>query len=217
MAGRHAASSPKLFSAGGTPASRNVREFFTVIELCAHGRKAPMKSYMCVICGFVYNEADGLPEEGIAPRNEMGGRPSELDMSRLRGAQGRFRDGRDLTRMDCGHDGRIQIETSTKPPDAAGDSKWSTAAHSLPMTSRSARSRASSFQRLLSGVDDDDDIEAVRIYVAGGGCAGMTYGMTFTDRRTGYDRVYEGDGLPRLHRCGGAQLPPGRRDRLRDP
>ena len=26
-----------------------------------------MKSYMCVICGFVYNEADGLPEEGIEP------------------------------------------------------------------------------------------------------------------------------------------------------
>ena len=33
-------------------------EFFTVES---------MKSYMCVICGFVYNEADGLPEEGIAP------------------------------------------------------------------------------------------------------------------------------------------------------
>ncbi|HEY5700732.1 MAG TPA: rubredoxin [Gammaproteobacteria bacterium] len=26
-----------------------------------------MKSYMCVICGFVYNEADGLPDEGIKP------------------------------------------------------------------------------------------------------------------------------------------------------
>ena len=25
-----------------------------------------MKSYMCVICGFVYNEADGLPDDGIA-------------------------------------------------------------------------------------------------------------------------------------------------------
>ncbi len=48
-------------------------------------------------------------------------------------------------------------------------------------------------QRLISGVEDDD-IEAIRIYVAGGGCSGMTYGMTFTDRRTGYDRVYEGDG-----------------------
>ena len=25
------------------------------------------KTYMCVICGFLYHEADGLPEEGIAP------------------------------------------------------------------------------------------------------------------------------------------------------
>ena len=49
------------------------------------------------------------------------------------------------------------------------------------------------FQRLLCDVEDDD-IEAIRIYVAGGGCSGMTYGMTFTDRRTDYDRVYEGDG-----------------------
>ena len=48
-------------------------------------------------------------------------------------------------------------------------------------------------QRLISQIEDDD-IEAVRIYVAGGGCSGMTYGMTFTDRRTDYDRVYEGDG-----------------------
>ena len=27
-----------------------------------------MKSWMCVICGFIYNEEDGAPEEGIAPR-----------------------------------------------------------------------------------------------------------------------------------------------------
>ena len=26
-----------------------------------------MKSYMCVICGFVYDEEKGLPDEGIAP------------------------------------------------------------------------------------------------------------------------------------------------------
>lgn len=25
------------------------------------------KTYMCVICGFVYEEELGLPEEGIAP------------------------------------------------------------------------------------------------------------------------------------------------------
>jgi rubredoxin len=28
---------------------------------------AIMKKYMCVICGFIYDEAEGLPEEGIAP------------------------------------------------------------------------------------------------------------------------------------------------------
>ena len=50
------------------------------------------------------------------------------------------------------------------------------------------------FQRLISSVEDDD-IEAIRIYVAGGGCSGMTYGMTFTDRRSDYDRIYEGDGF----------------------
>ena len=49
------------------------------------------------------------------------------------------------------------------------------------------------FERLLSEIDDDD-IEAVRIYVAGGGCSGMTYGMTFTDRLTDYDHVYDADG-----------------------
>lgn len=25
------------------------------------------RSYMCVVCGFIYDEAEGLPEEGIAP------------------------------------------------------------------------------------------------------------------------------------------------------
>jgi iron-sulfur cluster insertion protein len=47
--------------------------------------------------------------------------------------------------------------------------------------------------RLLSQVDDDE-IEAVRVFVTGGGCGGMTYGMTFTDRRTAYDReLKDGD------------------------
>ncbi len=27
----------------------------------------PYRTYMCVICGFVYDEARGLPEEGIPP------------------------------------------------------------------------------------------------------------------------------------------------------
>jgi len=42
---------------------------------------------------------------------------------------------------------------------------------------------------------EDDDIEAIRVFVSGGGCSGMTYGMTFTDTRSGYDSVLEADGL----------------------
>ncbi|RTZ58899.1 MAG: iron-sulfur cluster assembly accessory protein [Gammaproteobacteria bacterium] len=39
----------------------------------------------------------------------------------------------------------------------------------------------------------DDDIEAIRVYVTGGGCSGMTYGMTYTDTRSDRDAVYEGE------------------------
>lgn len=28
---------------------------------------AEFQSYMCLICGFIYDESAGLPEEGIAP------------------------------------------------------------------------------------------------------------------------------------------------------
>ena len=28
---------------------------------------AEFKKYMCVICGLIYDEAEGWPEEGIAP------------------------------------------------------------------------------------------------------------------------------------------------------
>jgi rubredoxin len=29
--------------------------------------KHSMKRYMCLICGWIYDEAEGAPEEGIAP------------------------------------------------------------------------------------------------------------------------------------------------------
>ena len=29
-----------------------------------------MKRYMCVICGFIYDEEIGLPEEGIPPKTK---------------------------------------------------------------------------------------------------------------------------------------------------
>ena len=29
--------------------------------------EAPFKRYICIYCGFIYNEAAGRPDEGIAP------------------------------------------------------------------------------------------------------------------------------------------------------
>ena len=29
------------------------------------GTEAAFKVWQCILCGFIYNEADGLPEEGI--------------------------------------------------------------------------------------------------------------------------------------------------------
>ena len=35
----------------------------------------------------------------------------------------------------------------------------------------------------------EDDVAGIRIYVGGGGCGGMSYGMTFTDETSEFDSV----------------------------
>jgi len=40
---------------------------------------------------------------------------------------------------------------------------------------------------------DDDTVEAIRLFVSGGGCSGMTYGMTFANRRTHFDLIKSED------------------------
>lgn len=49
-------------------------------------------------------------------------------------------------------------------------------------------------QELFSQVEDDD-LKAIRVFVSGGGCGGMGYGMTFTDTRTEYDCVRKEQGF----------------------
>ncbi len=36
-------------------------------EVTGDNMSQPYKSFQCVICGFEYSEAEGLPDEGIAP------------------------------------------------------------------------------------------------------------------------------------------------------
>jgi len=37
--------------------------------------------------------------------------------------------------------------------------------------------------------DADDEFEAIRVFVSGGGCGGMNYGMTFSEAQSELDRV----------------------------
>ena len=40
----------------------------------------------------------------------------------------------------------------------------------------------------------DDPVEGIRVFVSGGGCGGMTYGMTYADTIHPHDKVLAGDG-----------------------
>jgi len=42
---------------------------------------------------------------------------------------------------------------------------------------------------------EDDDVNAIRVFVSGGGCSGMTYGMTFTGEQFDNDKIFDADGF----------------------
>jgi iron-sulfur cluster insertion protein len=44
-------------------------------------------------------------------------------------------------------------------------------------------------------IDSEEEANGIRIYVSGGGCGGMTYGMTLIDEPTEFDCVLEKDGV----------------------
>jgi iron-sulfur cluster insertion protein len=45
---------------------------------------------------------------------------------------------------------------------------------------------------LLAGAGDE--VQAIRVFVAGGGCSGMGYGMTYADTINEHDHVIESEG-----------------------
>ena len=50
-------------------------------------------------------------------------------------------------------------------------------------------------KQLIALTESEDDVNGVRIFVSGGGCGGMSYGMTFVDQPTQFDATLEKDGL----------------------
>ncbi len=54
------------------------------------------RAWMCLLCGWVYYETLGLPDEGIPPRHPLGKHPHHLAMPHLRSHQRRLHHGTTL-------------------------------------------------------------------------------------------------------------------------
>lgn len=50
-------------------------------------------------------------------------------------------------------------------------------------------------QQLVALTENEQGVCGVRIFVSGGGCGGMSYGMTLVEEPTGYDYVLEKDDM----------------------
>ncbi|WP_455204179.1 HesB/IscA family protein [Kaarinaea lacus] len=50
-------------------------------------------------------------------------------------------------------------------------------------------------EKLVELLNAEEEVNGVRIFVSGGGCGGMTYGMTFSEAPTQFDSILEKDGL----------------------
>ena len=46
---------------------------------------------------------------------------------------------------------------------------------------------------LINGAEGD--VEAIRVFVSGGGCGGMTYGMTYAEAPSAFDKVKTAEGF----------------------
>ena len=50
-------------------------------------------------------------------------------------------------------------------------------------------------EQLLEIIKGEPSAQGIRIFVSGGGCSGMTYGMTYADAPTAFDGILEMDDL----------------------
>jgi len=53
----------------------------------------------------------------------------------------------------------------------------------------------SAVEQLKNITNSEENIAGIRIFVSGGGCSGMTYGMTFVDRPSAFDAVLKKDDI----------------------
>lgn len=54
---------------------------------------------------------------------------------------------------------------------------------------------AEAVEQLLAIIADEPEVEGVRVFVSGGGCSGMEYGMTLVEQPSRFDFIYKAPGL----------------------
>jgi iron-sulfur cluster insertion protein len=83
------------------------------------------------------------------------------------------------------------------PPQAAQvASAPSTATFEPSLTSSDLEVTQSAQDKLHEIISQtDEDVSAIRIYISGGGCGGLSYGMTFTEDKSVFDTILQFDGF----------------------
>ncbi len=75
----------------------------------------------------------------------------------------------------------------------------STVTYSTSISEHEIRVSPTAAEQLKGLVESvEEDIAGIRIFVSGGGCGGMTYGMTYAEQAGDLDKVMQGDGFTLL-------------------
>ncbi len=83
----------------------------------------------------------------------------------------------------------VGIYTPPKPAQPAGDASD---AFRADLSSDELEVTPSAQEKLHEIISQtDEDVSAIRIYISGGGCGGLSYGMTFTEDRSPYDTALD--------------------------
>lgn len=68
-------------------------------------------------------------------------------------------------------------------------------AYSTRISAQDMRFTPAAQAKLAELAAQAEDAAGVRIFVSGGSCSGMGYGMTYAEQATPYDSVFEGNGF----------------------
>lgn len=84
----------------------------------------------------------------------------------------------------------------TPPQKANPVSAPSSATFEPSLTSSDLEVTQSAQDKLFEIISQtDEDVSSIRIYISGGGCGGMSYGMTFTEEQSVFDTILQFDGF----------------------